>query len=338
MNIDTTVWYHIVNVNSNRMLEVPGDVVNTDRLKDGVVIRQGDLDNSADTQWWSLWKFVKLPGDKYHIFNKGSGRCMVIEQGSQNPSVPVWQYQVNPERAQEQWIVTDVPNGNGNVYLINVGSSRYIEILNSGTAKGDQCQQYDNTPPTRPGAQWLLLPTQLTTVPRLTLARLEGNQIHHNSGVKSTGVLSGESLTIGSTIDITKANTTRTWTGLIEDNYVGNSDGVIYWRFSVKNKTYKADPDQDDTLSVTVTNTAQQTSNPIPPNPPASDVPCPAVAMPRSLRGRLQRRLRSSLSAAVVMRTQPWYRDRPLIRWYENDPGFPCNTLYRAGESGRPRP
>src|SRR5262249_2119561 len=124
MNIDTTVWYHIVNVNSNRMLEVPGDGVNSDRLKDGVVIRQGDLVNSADTQWWSLWKFVSLPVDKYHIFNKGSGRCMVIENGSVGPSVPVWQYEVTPERAQEQWMVTDVPNGNGKVYLINVKSNR----------------------------------------------------------------------------------------------------------------------------------------------------------------------------------------------------------------------
>jgi hypothetical protein len=273
MNIDTTVWYHIVNANSNRMLEVPGEGVNANRLQNGLIIRQGDLDNSADTQWWSLWKFVELPSGQYDIFNKGSGRCMVIQNGNTSAGTPCWQYGVDPQRPQEQWIVTDVPNGNGKVYLINVLSNRYIEIENSGTAKGDQCQQWDNTPPTRPGAQWLLMPTVQTTVPRLTLARLDGNQIHHNRGVKSTGVLSGENLTIGSTVDVTKANTTRTWTGVIEDNYVGNADGVIYWRFSVKNKTYEADPIEDDTLSVTVTNIAQQTSNPIAPSPPASDVP-----------------------------------------------------------------
>jgi hypothetical protein len=268
MNIDTTVWYKIVNVNSNRMLEVPGDGIDNDRVKDGVVIRQGDY--GVETEFWSLWKFVSLPGDKYHIFNKNSGRCMVIENGSVDPSTPVWQFHVYPERTWEQWIVTDVPNGNGKVYLINVNSGRYLEIQNSGTAKGDLCQQYDNTPPDRPGAQWLLMPVTIPTVPYLRAAKLDGNQIHHDSGVKSTGSLFGDNLTIGTQVLVTKNRSTRTWTGHIGDNYVA---GEIWFKFSVSKKSDAADPDQDDTLTVTVTNTAQQMSNVIEPNPPASDVP-----------------------------------------------------------------
>jgi hypothetical protein len=271
MDINTTVWYHIVNANSNRMLEVPGDGMTDDRLQNEVIIRQGDLYGPSDSSSWALWQFVLLGDGTYDILNKGSGRCLVIRNGETGTNVPGWQYKVNPQRPQEQWTITDVPNGNGNVYLQNANSTRYLEIDSSYTTKGAQCQQYDLTPPTRPGAQWQLMRTDLTTVPALTNARLDGNEIHHNQGVKTAGTMHGANLSIGSTVLIKKNNGARTWIGQIDGNHVSGLS--IYWTFSVMHKSGKPDPDQDDTLNVTVTNTAQQTSPPVTPDPPASDVP-----------------------------------------------------------------
>jgi hypothetical protein len=272
MNINTTVWYYIVDANSNRMLEVPGDGISEDRLQNGKIIRQGDVYPPSTLSPWALWQFVKRSIDgTYHIFNKGSGRCLAIQNGSMDKNQPGCQYPVNPQQTEELWTITDVTNGNGNVWFQNVKSGRYLEIDSSYTNKGAQCQQYDTDPPPRPGAQWLLMPTQSSTNPQLTGAKLEGNQIHHNSGVKSAGTLHGENLTIGSSVLVTKAKSARTWTGLIEDNHVSSLS--IYWTFSVIHKSDSADPDQDDTLTVTVANTAQQISNAIEPNPPASDVP-----------------------------------------------------------------
>jgi hypothetical protein len=273
MDIDTTVWYYIVNVNSNRMLEVPGDGISIDdRLRNGVIIKQGDLYNPADPSApspWALWQFVKGISGTQLIFNRGSGRCLAIQNGSLDKNVPGWQYQVNPQMTDELWWITDVPSDNGNVYLQNVKSSRYLEILNSGTTKGVQCQQYDDSPPDRPGAQWLLKPTKINTTPQLTHGNLDKNQIHRNRGAKSAGILHGENLSIGSTVLAKKGAVT--WTGLIEDNHA--PDLSIFWTFSVQFKSSDPDPIQDDTLTVTVTNTAQQTSNTVPPDPPASVVP-----------------------------------------------------------------
>jgi hypothetical protein len=271
MAIDTTVWYHIVNVNSNRMVEVPGDGITTeDRLRNGVIIRQGDPFDPSDTSPWALWQFAKGIGGTHVIFNKGSGRCLAIQNGSTDKNIPAWQYQVNPQLTEELWWITDVASDNGNVWFQNVKSNRFLEILDSGTAKGVQCQQYDDSPPDRPGAQWKLMATQSSTIPHLTSGQLDKNQIHRNKGVKSSGTLHGENLSIGSAV-LAKKNTT-TWTGLIEDNH--SPDGLsIYWTFSVQFKSDKPDPIEDDTLSVTVTNTAQQTSNTIPPNPPPATVP-----------------------------------------------------------------
>src|SRR5262249_56143938 len=98
-----------------------------------------------------------------------------------------WQEQVNPQETEELWWITDVPSDTGNVWFQNVKSSRYLEILDSGTAKGDQCQQYDDSPPERPGAQWLLMPTQTSTIPQLTDRKLDQNPSHRNKGVQSAG-------------------------------------------------------------------------------------------------------------------------------------------------------
>jgi hypothetical protein len=277
MPINTSVWYHIVNVNSNRMVEVPYSSPPESRVRDEVIIRQGDTYDSADSSPWRLWQFVMFRDGSYDIFNRGSGRCMVIQNGWTNAGVPCWQYSPLPlqpqERPQARWIISDA--GNGSFYLQNVNSNRYLEIKDAGMAKGDQCQQGADTPPGLYSAQWRLIPTSNGTVPALTLATLDGDKIHSNSGVKSKGILRGTNLYIGCSVLIQKGNAKKTWGGQIVDVHnPGPSDADIYWAFEVVHKSGNPDPDQDDDITVTVTNISQQPSSPpLPADPQPSDVP-----------------------------------------------------------------
>ena len=285
MDINQTVWYHIVNANtnSNRMLEVPdvGDV--SSRLRDGAFIMQGDEYNPSDQSPWSLWHFVHIGGGKYHIFNKGSGRCMVMENGWTNDGARPWQYSVIGERPQEQWTITDVPDGSGNAYIKNVNSGLYLEIQNSGTHKGDICQQWDNNG--QSGARWQLKPTTLPTVPDLSSGKvsIDGNVVHRNAAAEYSGQLIGDNVVIGSTI--VAKNGPHVWKGLVHDN--GFENNVRQFKFKVKYSVGNPAPIQDNaipvpgamrvqqqaTVTVTVTNTAGQSSQSTPTDPPASDVP-----------------------------------------------------------------
>ena len=108
MYVNSNVWYHIVNVNSNMMLEVPATDDFNARLTDGVYILQGDPFNANDASSWALWQFVPVSGGIYNILNKGSGRCMVIENGRLDNGGRCWQWKLPQERAWEQWRFSDV--------------------------------------------------------------------------------------------------------------------------------------------------------------------------------------------------------------------------------------
>jgi hypothetical protein len=268
--IISTVWYQIVNVNSNRSLEVAENPMLDQRLRDGVLIQQGDPVNVTDSSPWPLWQIVEVENGVYNFFNKGSGRCMVIQNGGVDNGNPCCQNSVSLQRLLEQWRITGIANS-GAFYIQNVNSSRYIEIEDSGTEKGDRCQQWDITTPNRPGAQWLLMQTEFTTVPQLTKAHLSENKIH-NSGM-SRGSVRGENLSIGSTILVVKGNKIKTWEGVIDNNH-SDDNLSIYWTFNVDKKSGGADPSEDDTITVTVTNPAQQPSTPaLPADPQPADVP-----------------------------------------------------------------
>ena len=150
MDINTTVWYQLVNAKSSRMLEVPQQSTLDGRLRDGVFLLQGDTYVATSTDVWSLWQIVKMADESYEIFNQGSGRCAEIQDGGMDNGDACWQFSVGPPRDQEKWRITDA--GNGKSWIQNFKSNRYLEIENGGMSKGDRCQQWrvDNAPPQLP--------------------------------------------------------------------------------------------------------------------------------------------------------------------------------------------
>jgi hypothetical protein len=129
---------------------------------------------------------------------------------------------------------------------------------------------------------------QPLTAPVLTHARMDCNNqypdgfIHLNKkapngdDLKSIGYVRGTdstSLAIGWTVNIQKDDRKKTWEGTITSGPDDNGQGQWYWTFEVVNKENKADPIQDDTLTVTVTNTVPQTSNSVPADPQPAVIP-----------------------------------------------------------------
>jgi hypothetical protein len=125
-----------------------------------------------------------------------------------------------------------------------------------------------------------------TTAPVLTHARMVPDDQHLNGYIhtnkdngrggelESVGWVRtevGATLEIGWRVDIQKDDKKKTWQGTITSGPNDNAQGLKYWTFKVVNKQNNADPTSDDTLTVTVTNSNQQTS------PPIASEPQPAV-------------------------------------------------------------
>jgi len=126
---------------------------------------------------------------------------------------------------------------------------------------------------------------QTLTAPVLDHARMEWNTQHPNGfihlnkkdstgkDIETIGYVRGSNLAIGWTVQIQKNNRKKTWEGTITSGPDVNGAGQQYWTFKVVNKENTADPIQDDTVTVTVTNTDPQTSNAVAADPQPDVVP-----------------------------------------------------------------
>jgi hypothetical protein len=128
---------------------------------------------------------------------------------------------------------------------------------------------------------------QPQVAPYLTHVRMEWNQnypngfIHllkkntNNEDVTTVGYVRGTNLAKGYTVEVQRNAKKKYWKGTIIDGPNTNGSGQEYWSFRVANVTNEADPDQEDTLQVTVTNTEPTplTSNPLKPDPVPAEIP-----------------------------------------------------------------
>ena len=126
---------------------------------------------------------------------------------------------------------------------------------------------------------------QPLTAPVLTHARMAWSDIHPNGtirlakkdgngkDIKSVGWVRGVALQRGWTVDIQKNNKKKTWQGTITGGPDLNQAGQQFWTFEVQNKDDLPDPTEEETLTVTVTNTSRETSLPIVSDPQPDVVP-----------------------------------------------------------------
>jgi hypothetical protein len=125
---------------------------------------------------------------------------------------------------------------------------------------------------------------QPLTAPVLTHSRMEWDKDHPNGFIHTDkkkpngddlytiGFVRGSNLAIGFTVEIQKNNKKKYWTGAIYQGPDWGPNGE-YWTFKVMNVNNQADLDQDDTLTTTVTNTSEQTSNTVPVDPQPAEIP-----------------------------------------------------------------
>ena len=126
---------------------------------------------------------------------------------------------------------------------------------------------------------------QPLTAPVLTHARMVPNADHpdgfirlakkdeNGTDITSTGWVRGVDLQTGWTVDIQKNNKKKTWQGTITRGPDRNQAGQQYWTFAVQNKDDLPDATEEETLTVTVTDTSRQTSLPIVSDPQPDVVP-----------------------------------------------------------------
>ena len=127
---------------------------------------------------------------------------------------------------------------------------------------------------------------QPLTAPVLTHARMNWSDQYPNGFIHidkqnqngtdrmSTGFVRGSPLAIGCGVTIHKDDNKKTWEGTITSGPHSNDGGLtFYWTFTVQNKVNTADPDQDDTVYVTVTNPNSTPTT----SPPIAATPQPVV-------------------------------------------------------------
>lgn len=126
---------------------------------------------------------------------------------------------------------------------------------------------------------------QPLTAPVLTHARMEWSDGHPNgtirlakkdgngTDIKSVGWVRGVALQRGWTVDIQKNNKKKTWQGTITAGPDLNQARQQFWTFEVQNKDDLPDPTEEETLTLTVTNTSGETSLPIVSDPQPDVVP-----------------------------------------------------------------
>ena len=126
---------------------------------------------------------------------------------------------------------------------------------------------------------------QPLTAPVLTHARMNWSEEYPNGFIhldkkqsngqdlKTVGYVRGNPLAIGCTVNIQKGDK-KTWEGTINSGPTTNDGGLTYyWTFTVQNKLNTADPDQEDTVTVTVTNPNSTPTT----SPPIAATPQPVV-------------------------------------------------------------
>lgn len=128
---------------------------------------------------------------------------------------------------------------------------------------------------------------QPQVAPYLTHVRMEWSEEHpngfihlqkkniKNEDVTTVGYVRGTNLAKRYTVELQRNAKKKYWKGTIFDGPNTNEFGQEYWSFRVANVTNDADPGQEDTLQVTVTNTESTplTSNAIAPQPAPVEIP-----------------------------------------------------------------
>jgi hypothetical protein len=124
--------------------------------------------------------------------------------------------------------------------------------------------------------------TEETTAPVLTHARFmpisghDGGVLHakqkdvNGNLLKTVGWVRGTGIAIGQTVQVMK-NRNKGWEGTVKSGPHLNQDNQEYWQFEVESVSTAADPGQDNTITVTVTD----------PGPPAQSSNPPQVSDPQ---------------------------------------------------------
>src|SRR6476660_2677484 len=102
-----------------------------------------------------------------------------------------------------------------------------------------------------------------TTAPVLTHARFEpidghqGGTLHakkkdiNGNVLKTIGWVRGSGIAVGQTVQVLK-NANKGWEGTVMSGPFDNQYGQQYWQFEVESDATGVDPDEDDTIAVTV--------------------------------------------------------------------------------------
>ena len=98
----------------------------------------------------------------------------------------------------------------------------------------------------------------------------DGKDLKTVGYVRGTGIVK-----LATTVQVQKNNKKKYWEGTVTDGPFVNGNNPLYWTFEVVNKVNTADPDQDETITVTVTNpgATPPTSNPQPSDPQPDVIP-----------------------------------------------------------------
>ncbi len=97
-----------------------------------------------------------------------------------------------------------------------------------------------------------------------------GNDLKTVGYVRGTGIVK-----LVTTVQVQKNNRRKYWEGTVTDGPFENAQKQEYWTFEVVNKVNTADPLEDNTITVTVTNpgATPPTSNPLPADPQPDVIP-----------------------------------------------------------------
>jgi thermitase len=122
--------YQVVNVNSNKCLDVTG--VST---ANGAIIQQWSC-GGGDHQKWQI---EVASAGLYRLRAMHSGRVMDVFNGSGSNGAKIQQWDLNGTLSSQKWAIQ--PSGSG-YQMVNYLSGKCLDVLNSSTTDGTQLQQF----------------------------------------------------------------------------------------------------------------------------------------------------------------------------------------------------
>lgn len=127
---DPNDYYHIVNVNSGKLLDVPWSSTNDD-----VQLNQWEKNNTLSQQW----KFVEVGNGYYKIVNRNSGKVAGVSASSTSDSAKVLQWS-DLGIFDQEWEIQNI--GGGKYMFINRNSGKLLDVRGESTDNGASIVQY----------------------------------------------------------------------------------------------------------------------------------------------------------------------------------------------------